>query len=78
MINQLVISSLIEVFPLARAVESINFASSNEMDRTNDLIRPMDTARMDRLVSPIAIRATASAGFPASSPQKFIGVLNDY
>ena len=44
------------------------------MDRIKDFIRPMELDRIDKLLKPIAMNAIASIGFPASSPQKFIGV----
>ena len=74
--NQFTISSLTQVFPFSLAFFIIDFASFIEIERIKDFMCPIELERIDRLRIPIAINAIASAGLPASSPQKFTGVSN--
>ena len=69
-------SSLTDAFPDAPALLIMILISSNETLLRKSFIVPIEAALIDKFLKPIADKANASKGLPASSPQKLRGVLN--
>ena len=67
-------AGLTDSSPRRREASITRRASRRSTRRMRDLTGPMEAGRIDRVRKPMAARATASTGRPASSPQKLSGV----